>query len=224
MWERTWANHRKMRGPGLFGLVVVVLVAAQCPVWAVPDLQLYVEGATWDAATETWVTTLSEFDIQVIGANNVVADVKLAAALPDGTDPASGTVTLDPIGYGPQTAWQYGIPVMGDGSSLPPHGIYPTWYTTLPVGDLTPTYTVYDMQPGETGSALGEVRTVHVTITGFSEVHFDSYDHTVIGKQKIRKAPFSHDAGHAPEPGTIALFVSGMALMGGVRRMNTRRR
>ena len=68
---------QRVRGVGLILSVVVLLVGLQCPLWAVPNLQLYVEGATWDPVTETWVTTLSEFDIQVIGANVSIADVNV---------------------------------------------------------------------------------------------------------------------------------------------------
>lgn len=208
------------------GAIALLGVAAQ-PAAAVPDLQLYVDGAVYDTESESWVITANEFDIQVIGANNNVADVKLAAALvPSTTDPSSGSVTLTPVGFssGPQTPFVYGTPIMGDGSPLPPHGIYPSWYTTLPVGDFEPLYTVYNMQPDETGSALGQIKSVHVSITGFSAVHFDAYDHTINGHERVRFAPFSHDVEYTPEPGTVALFTLGIGAVLGVRARGRRGR
>jgi len=201
----------------VLGVVTALTVLAAAPAAAVPDLQLYVENAYYDDATESWVTADTDFDIQIISANEALAGVKLAAALvPNNVDPASGSVVLDPVGYGSQTAFTYGVPIMGSGAPLPPHGIYPTWYTTLPVGDFAPQYPVYNMQPGESGSAMGQIVNVHVTISGFTHVHFDAYNHTVTCKQKVRFAPFSHDAdSYVPEPGTLALMLSGVGAMFG---------
>lgn len=200
----------------VWGAATLSLLGAVKPAAAVPNLQVYIEGASWDPVTETWVIGAPDFYVQVIGAHNVIDGVKLAAALvPDTTDPGSGSITLDPVGFweGPQTAFQYGTPTMGDGDPLPAHGIYPTWYLTLPMGTFTPQYTVYDMQPGEDGSALGEIKRVHVTITGFSRVHFDAYNSVPIGRnyRKFLFAPFSHDAEYFPEPGSLALLSTGLA-------------
>ncbi|MDH4208709.1 MAG: choice-of-anchor N protein [Anaerolineae bacterium] len=217
------------------GVLVILLAAAVGPAEAVPDLQLYIEGAEWDDATETWVTTTSDFNLWVIGANQAIGGVKVAAALESDADPTSGTVTLESaiesVSYSGSGGsgdggggFANGTPTMGNGSPLPPHDIYPTWFGTVNVGDfLTPyTETVYDMQPGETGSAPGEIQYVHVTIEGFERVHFDAYNHTIIGKYKARFAPFSHDAGIVPEPGTLLLLCPGIAGLLVVRRRGRR--
>jgi hypothetical protein len=53
---------------------------------AVPNLQIYIEGATYDTATETWVISSYDYELWVIGAHLEVKDVKLAFAVPDDKD------------------------------------------------------------------------------------------------------------------------------------------
>jgi len=228
------------------------LAVALSPACAVPALQLYIPGATWDADTQTWVTTDTDFDLWVVGCNSAfggtetINDVFLAAALmPQGsTNTGAGTITITPVlppyaayppyapepsvtafGAGGQSGWFYGTPTMGNGQPLPPHDVYDTSYLTFDMGDFNPLYTVYDMQPGETGQGPGEYKKVHVSITGFDWVHFDAYNHFIHNDRvHARFAPFSHDAEHSPEPGSLLLMGSGLAGLVGVRFRGRRAR
>src|SRR3989338_5330109 len=192
---------------GILFLVVTAFCGIVKPAEAVPALQLYVEGAIFDSLTETWIfSSLADFDLQVIGANNVIEDVYLAIAVPT---EETGTITVNSTTIGP---FIFGTPITGDGDSLPSHGIYPTDFATYFMGDFGLVQTVYDMQPGETGSALGEIKTVSISISGYSWAHFDAYDH-ILSKSKIKYvfAPFSHDAETGtttpiPEPASLLLL------------------
>src|SRR3989339_1147468 len=189
-------------------LIVTVFCGLIKSAEAVPSLQLYAEGAIFDSLTETWISSsATDFNLQVIGANNVIEDVYLAIAVPTGE---TGTITVNSTAIGP---FVFGTPITGDGSYLPTHGIYPADFATYFMGDFGLVQTVYDMQPGETGSALGEIKTVSISISGYSWAHFDAYDH-ILSKSKIKYvfAPFSHDVetGTTPIPEPSSLLGSGL--------------
>lgn len=106
---------------------------------ALPTLQLYIEGATYDPNTETWVIGKSEFVLWVIGdvqKFGAIYDVKLAAAVRSNE---SGNITLTPttthlvtdpsLPPTPTPTSNFpsddgAIPIMHDGRPLPSHGIY----------------------------------------------------------------------------------------------------
>jgi hypothetical protein len=83
----------------VLGMAVVGAVAG--PADALPDLQIYIEGATYDGPSETWVlTTAGSFDLWVIGdvgdkgaINNVFLSVAFASGL-------SPIITLTPTTTG----------------------------------------------------------------------------------------------------------------------------
>lgn len=204
--------------------IILLIIFALCgtikPAGAVPNLQLFVEGAIFDTVTETWVTShVPDFNLQVIGANRTIDDVYLTIAVPLGQ---TGTITIDSNPIGPYT---FGTPVMGDGSPLPAHGIYPTDFATYFVGDFGLIQTVYDRSPGETGSALGEIKTFSVSVSGYSWAHFDAYNHVVLNNSHIKYvfAPFSHDAEFVPEPTSLLLFSSGLLGLFAFRRGKRKR-
>jgi hypothetical protein len=202
---------------------------------ALPTLQLYIEGATYDPTTETWVIGKSEFVLWVIGdvqKFGTIYDVKLAAAVKSNE---SGTITLTPtttsLVEDPSTppdptptenfpSADGAVPIMHGGRPLPSHGIYGPgvkffeWslgnftLTDSPIGDFTNGF------PTEFPK-YGQINAYIVTISGFSWVHFDAYGYIVKpnpGEQPVF-APFSHDAEYTPEPAAFVLLLFGGALL-----------
>jgi hypothetical protein len=67
---------------------------------AIPVLQLYIEGSTYDSGTETWVLTNSgDFTLWVLGdveKFGTIYDVKLTAAVSTSEVLAGGSISLTP--------------------------------------------------------------------------------------------------------------------------------
>jgi hypothetical protein len=187
---------------------------------------LYIEGATYDSETETWVATGGDtVRLWCIGAVDdfgTIENVRLAVSYVPGTDPVN--ISLTPTqadGDGSymgvndpstpaaptyiQTVNDGSAPVLGDGGSLADHGIFNQpgveWQEFM-LGDFTLT----DSNIGDFINAFptelnkdGQVNVYEVAITGVDEVHFDLYD-TLYSNQHAVFAPFSHDAEGGGEP------------------------
>jgi len=211
----------------IFLIALLLFLSLGAQAWAVPDLQLYSNGATYDTATETWIIGSNDFTLLVIAANQNIYDVKLSAAVPDDE---IGTVTI--TGY-TSTFHDDSTPIMGNGSPLPSHGIFPADFYEFNLGDfiVSSSTKVGDYTnsptPGLPAVADGKILSLSVAITGFSEVHFDAYDHIYKsnGNIQYKFAPFSHDAETAPvpEPGIMLLLGSGLVGLAGFGRRRVKK-
>lgn len=210
-------------------LSAVAILAMGQPVLAIPALQTFIPGGSYDAATQTWVTTSGTFELWVIAANTdskPLYDLTLVGALAGGQAPVVDALTVDGSAV---NDFEYGTPPSWGESAgdYPPHGVYPTNYFELSVTPLlnTAPETVHNMEPGSYDDmAMGKIFKFQVA-TSYDWLHFDSYAFFRESDGKFTFAPNSHDAERrtppppsVPEPGTMLLFGSALALVGVVRK------
>ncbi len=229
------------------------LLFGASPVQAVPALQLYIEGAVYDTVTETWVLsptgpldTITVWTIaNVDGAGGVGAinDVRLSIAYVGGNTPTFTLAGSDTGGLGGwvdptvaadgtyiQTVTDGSSPVLGDGSSLPSHGIYGygvDWQEfglgnfTETTSSITDVITTFPTAPPALPLG-GHINVYDITISGGAglELHFDLYD-TIVASDHAKFAPFSHDGatgGVIPAPGAALLALIGFPMVAWVRK------
>ena len=214
------------------GLLVVLTFGSA---YSVPNLQLFIEGGTYDTETESWVTTSGTFNLYVVGANLALTDVRISMALAneESADP-NGTVSVDVDGT-TFNSWVYGYAPITTVSSwdnsddLARHGIFPAWFTEFSARDFELFGGVGNVMPNPTywnpavdgyltdSRTLGKYKVLSIAATGTSFLHFDAY--TVNRDGSIQYfAPFSHDASFVPEPGSMILFGLGALGLGIYRR------
>lgn len=224
----------------------VILLGLSFQAHAIPDLQIYIPGATYDTSTETWIINSYDYELWVIGSNVDIYDVKFAAAVPTDED---GTIDVtwiegildetELVSKGPgyedipayedilsETAYdpdqgisftEYGTPTMGNGKSLPGHGVFPSSYYEYWIGDFGLTDTVNNYIPGDEWSdkASGEIKKFDIHVSGYTWVDIAAYDHYIHSKNGAKSVftPFSHDGAGGtpiPEPSTILLVSAGL--------------
>jgi hypothetical protein len=232
-------------------LTAITIHGTVSKTFAIPELQMYIEGATYDSGTETWtITTDDPFKVWVIGnisgggGKGSIFDVKISVAVSTSEIGSGSSISLTPtvttlvtdpslpsvpLATANNPSPDGAIPLLGDGSSLPSHGIYGPGFSFFEwkIGDLTLTDSpiadfngsVSFPNASDFTANAGQINVYLVTVMGFSTVHFDAYDHYVKkGNFKYVKAPFSHDAEGSgtptPEPGTLLLLGSGLAGLG----------
>jgi hypothetical protein len=198
----------KQRSGVLFAGLAILLAATSAS--AIPVLQIYIDGAVYDANSETWVTTASDFDLWVVGdvdAHGSILDAKLTVSFFGlagnfSITPTTTTAVTDPSTPPAPAFHQTGT---GGHPELPPHGIFndPTLHhwDDLSLGDLTLTDSPigdFDGSPSfpTTFPDDGQINVYRVHVDGWRRVHFDAYGHTINSnnnKEKFWNNPFSHD-------------------------------
>ncbi|MBK7142137.1 MAG: choice-of-anchor N protein [bacterium] len=218
-----------------FLLATLALLLVSASAFAVPDLQLYAPGSTYQTSgddPETWIINSASFDLYVIGKAGI-NDVLVSMALEgfgENDDVSGVSIVVNGVAY---NNFVWGVPPMATLEStrgdLSKHGVFPAWYAEFDAGDFAAMGGIDDCVGGSydplidgylaNSNTLGQYRSFSIEVIGAAGAHFDAYNlkldnrgNTVIDKF----APFSHDAashGYTPEPATMLLF--GLGLAGG---------
>lgn len=233
-------------------LTVAFAVLTASSAFAFPELQIYIEGASYDDLTQTWTLestgSLRLWAIADVGAKGPILDVKLSIAYASGLTPTfglTGSTTGGYNGFGDpsaasnptfsQTVTDGSSPVLGDGADLPSHGIYGegTSWTEYKLGDFTLTDSYIADFSGATdtpvphASKIGQINVYDIDFSGVAAgtaFHFDLYDHYYNRNENAVyvKAPFSHDGETTAVPEPGTLALLGMGAAGLATRLRKR--
>ncbi len=188
---------------------------------AEPILQLYVEGGSYDADTQTWVVSTAQGQSTTVwvignvggnGGQGTISDVNLAVAYDHGTTTPAITLTSTTTGSSSfvdnstsaaatltQTVTNGSAPTLANGASLAGHGIYGagTDWQEFSLGNFTlrdsPIADFQNAFPTTNGALVGQINAYDITFSGTGTFHLDAYGAIRNGRQ-VRFAPFSHDA------------------------------
>lgn len=205
---RAQINSRTRRWlPAVLGSALFFGLAS--PALAIPTLQLYVEGSTWDPAAETWVLEGSnQFTLWVlgdVGYNGSILDVRLSGTAATSEITAGGYVTIAPttatgitdpsVSAVPTATANFPSldgqrPQLGDGSYVPWHSEFGPGMSFFEwnLGDFTLTDSPIGDIAGTVPFAFtstGQINAYTIGLHGLTSVHFDTYDH-VLGGNSIK--------------------------------------
>lgn len=140
----------------------------------------------------------------------------------------------DPSTYGYGVADDGDYPLMGNGTEVPPHGVFPTDFYEYYIGDFGTDEPVQNYIPGDElgDTADGEMKQFDISVSGYTWVDIVAYNHVVQSKNKAKYvfSPFSHDGSFddgsstVPEPTTLLLFGTGLIGLSWMGRRQMKRR
>jgi hypothetical protein len=183
----------------------IAAMMAAAPARAVPLLQLYIEGATYNGATETWelVRPIDQplrlwtiGNVAGPGGKGTLSDVRLAIAYDSGFAGAGfSLISSTTGGYGgfadpstPGGAIFNGVhvdgssPTMSDGGSLPSHGVYgdDTYWQEFLLGSFaltdSPIADFVSLFPDAPAGTLGQINVYEITVSGIGVGGFVHFD------------------------------------------------
>lgn len=181
---------------GVLSLIAMVVALMATPAQAIPLLQLYIEGATYDDGSETWeITAPTDQPLRLWAIGNVdgpggkgtLSNVRLAIAYDSVFGPApSFTITpsttggyggfVDPsIAPSPTFLGVYtdgSVPVIIGSTTLAPHGVYGpgTHWQEFDLGEFSltdsPIADFVDSFPSAPVGTSGQINVYEITVSG----------------------------------------------------------
>ena len=199
---------------------VAILILASAKAEAYPILQLDIIGGHYDAATQTIVSSNTDFTLVAVltpKTNKPVAPYLAdtyyisAAVSPEHgpTDSSLGSFTWNGSNYLVTEDMTYGVPPLEMGSAttdpgdLAPHSIFPTFFSEFSFqfspANRTVTYNTADNPGGLTPtSATTNVSyfamfNITSALVGSNVLHFDLYNSYVLSCKKTRTCTYDED-------------------------------
>ncbi len=230
----------KMRRLFISAGIALAMMASSA--MAIPDLQIFVAGATYDNLTGSWITKSDGFDLYVVSAKQIHDNVQILMSLegnsaPDNLNIDFNGTTID------SDDWSYGVDPLYHGQSdidevrgsITHQDGPPAYFTEINTGNYRFDHMVGETRPDNFGHywnpsnddgsafAYGDFKSFHINTRGSNyRIKFDAFARD--SENRIYcSTPDSYDAiacTPTPEPGTIALFASGLIGLGlgGIKR------
>lgn len=187
------------------GAAMLWAMAVAAPAQAVPVLQLYIEGATYNESTETWellrpidqpIRLWTIGNVDGPGGKGTISDARLAIAY--SSDFAGATFLMQSSttgGFGgfvdpstPSSAIFNGLhtdgssPTMADGGSLAPHGIYgsDSYWQEFLLGSFSltdsPIADFVSLFPAAPAATDGQINVYEIVVSGIEVGGFIHFD------------------------------------------------
>lgn len=204
-------------------LLFTALMTLTTTVFAVPALQVYSDGASYDVADESWAISGPSFTLQALATNQ-----SISTGFTDGTQAYLSLATMGDVAAdasisifhtesGTAATYSFADLIFGTppdpSGDLASHGIYDTYFAEFGflLGDSC-LACVSDMVDGSE-SKDGWINNFEISFTGIDMLHMDLYTQDPNGGLDLF-APFSHDAYAYGVPEAAPLSLLGIGLLG----------